>query len=150
MSTTDVANGAANGNGTASKPSIALRRASTLANLDGQMQMNFRDVSYTIVVADKDAPKSRVPNPFAKKPTKEKVILNKVSGIFRPGRMTAIMGASGAGKTSLVSLIPSSYQRKMLLTHFNKYSCKSFPAKPSRERCKETSPSTDNPWTLLR
>ena len=35
----------------------------------------------------------------------EKVILRGVTALFRPGRFTAIMGASGAGKTSLLRAI---------------------------------------------
>ena len=35
----------------------------------------------------------------------EKQILDGVNGIFRPGRLTAVMGASGAGKTSLLSVL---------------------------------------------
>ncbi|XP_078321150.1 protein white-like [Crassostrea virginica] len=34
-----------------------------------------------------------------------KIILNKVSGYVRPGRLVAIMGASGAGKTSLMNVL---------------------------------------------
>ncbi len=34
-----------------------------------------------------------------------KVILKAISGIFRPGRLTAIMGPSGAGKTSLLDVL---------------------------------------------
>lgn len=40
-----------------------------------------------------------------KVPKIEKKILESVSGIFRFGRFTAIMGASGAGKTSLLTQI---------------------------------------------
>ncbi|KAJ3104802.1 ATP-binding cassette sub- G member 1 [Phlyctochytrium planicorne] len=40
-----------------------------------------------------------------KKVKKEKSILKNVSGFFRPGRITAIMGASGAGKTSFLNVI---------------------------------------------
>nr|XP_022306323.1 protein white-like [Crassostrea virginica] len=34
-----------------------------------------------------------------------KIILNEVSGYVRPGRLVAIMGASGAGKTSLMNVL---------------------------------------------
>lgn len=35
----------------------------------------------------------------------EKTILDDITGIFRPGRLTAIMGTSGAGKTTLLSVL---------------------------------------------
>ena len=35
----------------------------------------------------------------------EKTILNGLNGVFQPGRFTAIMGASGAGKTSLLNVL---------------------------------------------
>jgi ABC-type multidrug transport system fused ATPase/permease subunit len=43
----------------------------------------------------------------------EKTILKNVTAAFKPGRLTAIMGASGAGKTSLLSLLVS--KAKLLL-----------------------------------
>ena len=36
--------------------------------------------------------------PFARKETVEKKILDGITGTFKPGRLTAVMGASGAGK----------------------------------------------------
>lgn len=40
-----------------------------------------------------------------KKVESEKKILSDVTATFKPGRMTAIMGSSGAGKTSLLSIL---------------------------------------------
>ncbi|OMJ13564.1 ABC transporter G family member 27, partial [Smittium culicis] len=40
-----------------------------------------------------------------KKDFSEKVILNNVSGTFRPAKLTAIMGPSGSGKTSLLNIL---------------------------------------------
>lgn len=37
----------------------------------------------------------------------DKEILHGVTARFRPGRLTAIMGASGAGKTSLLNILVS-------------------------------------------
>ena len=39
------------------------------------------------------------------KEVKEKKILSNVSCDFRPGRLTAVMGSSGAGKTSLLKMV---------------------------------------------
>ena len=41
--------------------------------------------------------------------TQQKTIINGVTAAFKPGRMTAVMGASGAGKTSLLSLLAGTY-----------------------------------------
>jgi ABC-type multidrug transport system ATPase subunit len=37
--------------------------------------------------------------------SQQKTIINGITASFRPGRLTAVMGASGAGKTSLLSLL---------------------------------------------
>lgn len=39
------------------------------------------------------------------KTKKTKGILYDISATFKPGRLTAIMGASGSGKTSLLSIL---------------------------------------------
>jgi len=44
-----------------------------------------------------------VPNPSSK--GKEIKLLNGVSGVFKPGQLTALMGSSGAGKTTLMDCI---------------------------------------------
>ncbi|GAA5971047.1 hypothetical protein JCM11641_004124 [Rhodosporidiobolus odoratus] len=36
---------------------------------------------------------------------KEKLLLNDISGVVRPGRLTALMGGSGAGKTTLLETV---------------------------------------------
>ena len=54
------------------------------------MTLAFRDLSYSVTL-----PKGQG----------EKQILSNVSGMFRPGRVAAIMGPSGAGKTSLLDLL---------------------------------------------
>ena len=42
---------------------------------------------------------------MSKKQAVTKTILKDITGNFRPGRLTAIMGNSGAGKTSLLNLM---------------------------------------------
>ncbi|KAJ3070649.1 ATP-binding cassette sub- G member 1 [Podochytrium sp. JEL0797] len=65
------------------------------------LQVAFKNLSYTVDIVDKEkAAKSRF-----SKPKIAKKLLNNVSGIFKPGRLTAVMGASGAGKTSLLQVL---------------------------------------------
>jgi ABC-type transport system involved in cytochrome bd biosynthesis fused ATPase/permease subunit len=57
---------------------------------------------------------SKLRNPFHRRPANDqqeqqqwmdKPILQDISGVFKAGRLTAIMGASGAGKTSLLNVL---------------------------------------------
>ncbi|RKP05182.1 hypothetical protein THASP1DRAFT_32977, partial [Thamnocephalis sphaerospora] len=59
-----------------------------------ELQLVFRNLTYSVPVVD----------PETKKPT-TKTILNNVTGAFQPGRLTVILGSSGAGKTSLLNVL---------------------------------------------
>ncbi|KAJ3146015.1 ATP-binding cassette sub- G member 1 [Geranomyces variabilis] len=72
------------------------------SNFASSTQVAFENIRFTIDVPDASAKK---PHMFASQPMKQKVILNSVSGVFRAGRLTAVMGASGAGKTSLLNVL---------------------------------------------
>ena len=52
------------------------------------VDLAFKDVSYIV-----------------KNGSQQRVILNKLSGFCPGGEVTAIMGSSGAGKTSLLNII---------------------------------------------
>lgn len=69
---------------------------------DRQLRVTCRDVHFSI-------PQKRSPGKgdlFWKRDIREnKTIINGVTATFLPGRLTAVMGASGAGKTSLLSLL---------------------------------------------
>lgn len=68
---------------------------------ENQCSVIFKNLSFQVDI--------RIPNLqptfFSKTLPSQKPILQDISGIFKPGRMTAIMGASGAGKTSLLQLL---------------------------------------------
>ncbi|OMH80189.1 ATP-binding cassette sub-family G member 2 [Zancudomyces culisetae] len=65
--------------------------------------ITFENLSYKVSVVDKQKSATGLKSPFSKARRTEKTILNGVTGAFRPGRVTAIMGPSGGGKTSLLN-----------------------------------------------
>lgn len=54
---------------------------------------------------------------------KELELLRGISGAFRPGRLTALMGVTGAGKTTLMDVLAD---RKTGLDSFNVFSLHRF------------------------
>ncbi|KAJ3068359.1 ATP-binding cassette sub- G member 1, partial [Quaeritorhiza haematococci] len=66
----------------------------------------FQNLSYTVDLAQPLPPCTK-PHPFQLRHTRigPKFILDDITGHFLPGRLTAIMGASGAGKTSLLQVL---------------------------------------------
>lgn len=59
-----------------------------------RMQIVYRDLKYTVQVKDKET------KSFIKKD-----ILKGLNGVIQPGRTTAVMGASGAGKTTFLNVL---------------------------------------------
>ena len=55
------------------------------------------------------APKSSIPNPQSPIPTTQPQVLNDVSLTAEPGQMIAIVGPTGAGKTTIINLLPRFY-----------------------------------------
>ncbi|KAJ3106042.1 ATP-binding cassette sub- G member 1 [Phlyctochytrium bullatum] len=74
----------------------SLLKSKEVLNPESACEIVYRDLTYTITKIEKKE---------GKKAVNEKAILKNISGIFRPGRFTAIMGASGAGKTSFLNVI---------------------------------------------
>jgi ATP-binding cassette subfamily G (WHITE) protein 1 len=70
-------------------------RNSVIVRSTEASQIVFKDLTFTVPLK---------PIKGSKK-AEEKTILRQISGVFKPGRMTAIMGASGAGKTSLLNVL---------------------------------------------
>ncbi|KAJ2180187.1 hypothetical protein GGF45_002084 [Coemansia sp. RSA 551] len=78
--------------------------------LNTPLQISFDNLSYAVKVRAKSdqAPKTvvdRLKAVFSKARYEDKVILNDLSGAFRPGRVTVILGPSGSGKTTLLNLL---------------------------------------------
>lgn len=78
-------------------------RVSSIAKVDDQLAVSCVGLNYSVPV--KDQGEAKGPLGFGKGSLKEKLILRDISATFRSGRLTAIMGASGAGKTSLLNLL---------------------------------------------
>ena len=55
-----------------------------------QVALTFKDLTYSVDLGKKQG---------------TKVILDGISGCFKPGRLTALFGASGCGKTSLMDVL---------------------------------------------
>ena len=82
-------------------------------------------MSYTVVVPDKDVHNQSI---FTKQ-THKKQILKNLTGIFKAGQVSAILGASGAGKTSFLNIIACRIPHltdDKLYANRTEYSYKSF------------------------
>jgi ABC-type multidrug transport system ATPase subunit len=62
------------------------------------LEIAVQNISYNVKVSK---PKEK----GAKAEIIDKKILENITGVFRAGRLTAVMGASGAGKTSLLNVL---------------------------------------------
>ena len=69
-------------------------RASQLSHSELELSVMFKNLNYSVTKTVKKQPVT-------------KQILSDITGLFKPGRFTAIMGNSGAGKTSLLNLLVS-------------------------------------------
>jgi len=70
------------------------------------VELVFRELGYKVKVA---SPSTKKCPPFSNTPDCQmKAILRGVTGAIKPGRLTCILGASGAGKTSLLNILSGS------------------------------------------
>jgi ABC-type multidrug transport system fused ATPase/permease subunit len=65
------------------------------------IKLSFRDVCFEVDEKLTAAEKAKMPGQEIKK----KMIVNHATGVALPGQTTFIMGASGAGKTSLLNIL---------------------------------------------
>eukprot|EP00457_Paulinella_chromatophora_P001442 gb/GEZN01001444.1/.p1 GENE.gb/GEZN01001444.1/~~gb/GEZN01001444.1/.p1 ORF type:complete len:724 (-),score=147.90 gb/GEZN01001444.1/:876-2978(-) len=66
------------------------------------LKLVYEDVNLTLTVPDGSQPSGGL---CAARPMIKKQILKNLAGAFIPGQLTAIMGASGSGKTSLLNMM---------------------------------------------
>lgn len=68
-----------------------------------QLTLTFRDLEYSVPLPEDVSPSDDIPREGPH--THHLMLLHHVSGVFRPGVLTALMGASGAGKTTLMDVL---------------------------------------------
>ena len=74
----------------------------SVANETGnEVDITFENVAFAVDIED---PHSDSLLPFCR-PTIRKEILKNVSGVFKGGEVSAIMGTSGCGKTTLLNIL---------------------------------------------
>ncbi len=71
------------------------------------VELIFREVGYRVQVVSPATKKCICAPPYTPD-HQTKTILKGVTGIIRPHRLTCILGASGAGKTSLLNILSGS------------------------------------------
>ncbi|KUF91855.1 ATP-binding Cassette (ABC) Superfamily [Phytophthora nicotianae] len=94
-----------------------------------QMEVRFKNVSISadIVVKDETVVKTELPtltnelmksirSMGAKKHTVKKQILKDVSGVFKPGTITLVLGQPGSGKSSLMKLLSGRFPEQKNVT----------------------------------
>ncbi|KAG3060835.1 hypothetical protein PI124_g19449 [Phytophthora idaei] len=108
---------------------VASRMEKSLGKALPQMEVRFKDVSISadIVVKDETDVKTELPTlanelmksvrgMSAKKHTVKKQILKNVSGVFKPGTITLVLGQPGSGKSSLMKLLSGRFPDQKNIT----------------------------------
>ncbi|RLN88099.1 hypothetical protein BBJ28_00017381, partial [Nothophytophthora sp. Chile5] len=97
---------------------VASRMEAALGKTLPQMEVRFKDVSISADIVVKDVTEIKtelptLPNELMKgirgirasKHVVKKQILRNVSGVFKPGTITLVLGQPGSGKSSLMKLL---------------------------------------------
>ncbi|CAI5700434.1 unnamed protein product [Peronospora effusa] len=108
---------------------VASRMEKALGKALPQMEVRFKDVSISADIVVKDESDIKVdlptlPNELmksvrslkAKKHTVKKQILKNISGVFKPGTITLVLGQPGSGKSSLMKLLSGRFPKEKNVT----------------------------------
>ncbi|KAL4167777.1 hypothetical protein KRP22_013261 [Phytophthora ramorum] len=108
---------------------VASRMEKALGRALPQMEVRFKDVSISADITVKDETDVQTELPTltnelmksfrglgAKKHTVKKQILKNVSGVFKPGTITLVLGQPGSGKSSLMKLLSGRFPDSKNLT----------------------------------
>ncbi|KUF91864.1 UPF0420 protein [Phytophthora nicotianae] len=108
---------------------VASRMEKALGRALPQMEVRFKDVSISADIVVKDETDIKVELPTltnelmksvrglgAKKHTVRKQILRNVSGVFKPGTITLVLGQPGSGKSSLMKLLSGRFPEQKNVT----------------------------------
>ncbi|KAL3672584.1 hypothetical protein V7S43_001879 [Phytophthora oleae] len=108
---------------------VASRMEKALGRALPQMEVRFKDVSISADITVKDETDVKVELPTlanelmksvramgAKKHTVRKQILKNVSGVFKPGTITLVLGQPGSGKSSLMKLLSGRFPNAKNIT----------------------------------
>lgn len=91
-------------NDSADKVQQQLNASTVMTKCKRPLEIIFRNLEFSVDIPQ-PFEKKRISNLYKKPPFMIKKILKGVSGEFLPGRLTAVMGASGAGKTSMLQVL---------------------------------------------
>ncbi|RLN02273.1 hypothetical protein BBJ28_00017082, partial [Nothophytophthora sp. Chile5] len=126
---------------------VASRMEAALGKALPQMEVRFKDVAISAAIAVKDATEVRTELPTlanevlksvrklrAKKHVVQKQILRDVSGVFKAGSMTLVLGQPGSGKSALMKILSGRFPMEQHITVTGEMTFNGTPISAIRKR----------------